>query len=106
MGIEDVFSRLSSGKWEGRRVIDVAAEDPKWCKRSASSVLVPDEYRDLLLKALAIVENTGYSPEIPIDDPRSVSTIPKICGECGEMSDSYITKAPFINVLCLTCYSE
>ena len=104
MGIEDVFSRITSGKWEGCRFIDVAAEDAKWCNRSAASNLVSEEYKALILKALEVVEKTGYTPEYSIDDPRSKSIITRICTACGEKTDSYITKSA--NAMCLTCYDS
>ena len=86
----------------GRRIIDVAAEDPKWCNRSAASSIVGEKYKNTILKALEIVERTGYKPDFPIDDPRSLSSTPKICIECGGSTETYITKAA--NAMCFDCY--
>jgi len=101
MSVEDVFKRLTSGKWEGRRIIDVAAGDPVWCKRSVARVS-SNEYGSAVLKALEIVERTGYEPEFPIDDPRSLSSSPRICNECGEKTETFLSKAA--NTVCFVCY--
>lgn len=102
--IEDVFRRINNGKWEGCRFIDVAAEDPEWCNRSAASNFSSEEHKALILKALEVVEKTGYTPEFSIDDPRSKSIIARICSGCGEKTDSYITKSA--QAMCLTCYEK
>ena len=97
-----MFKRLSSGKWEGRRIIDVAADDPKWCKRSAASNVVNEQYKNTIHKALEIIERTGYKPDFSIDDPRSLSIHSRVCIECAKSTETYITKAA--NVMCFDCY--
>ena len=104
MNIDSVLKRLSSGKWEGRRIIDVASEDPKWCKRSAASNLVGQQYKESIHYALEIVKKMNYIPEFSIDDPRSLSTHSRVCKECGENKESYIVINKSTDSICFDCY--
>lgn len=104
MNIDNVLKRLSNGKWEGRRIIDVASEDPKWCKRSAASNLVGQQYKESIQYALEIVEKINYKPEYSIDDPRSLSAHSRVCKECGENTESYIAIDKSADAICFDCY--
>tara|TARA_B100000214_G_scaffold174933_1_gene125760 strand:+ start:40428 stop:40769 length:342 start_codon:yes stop_codon:yes gene_type:complete len=102
MRVEGIFKRLSNGKWEGRRIIDVASLDPKWCKRSSCSNVVSAEYKETILLAMDIVKLIDYEPDFSLKDPESLNIPLIICVRCGENTSKYLAKKE--ENLCFFCH--
>jgi len=91
--------KISTGKYEGRTYLDVAAGDPEYVQRQISR-MAETEVGETWRKALQIVEETNHKPILPLDQP-----IPeegeRICDGCMTASNDWHNIGPMI--FCSQC---